>query len=84
MHQVTGKVIADILGWLGALLFLVSYFLLVIKRWKSTSFNFHICNILGGFFVGISALYDLSFPSAFINFAWGFIALYGMYNDQLK
>ncbi|RYY32643.1 MAG: hypothetical protein EOP46_18470 [Sphingobacteriaceae bacterium] len=84
MHQATGKILADILGWLGALLFIVSYFLLVIKKWKSTSVAFHVCNILGGFCVGISALYDLSFPSAFINFIWAFIAMYGMYNDQLK
>ncbi|WP_439650763.1 CBU_0592 family membrane protein [Mucilaginibacter lacusdianchii] len=74
----------DILGWLGALLFLVSYFLLIIKKWRPTSSAFHWANIWGGIFVGASACYDSSYPSAFINFAWAIIALYGLYTDQFR
>lgn len=84
MHQAINKILFDTIGWLGALLFLVSYFLLIIKKWKSTSIAFHISNILGGVLVGVSALYDHSYPSAFINFAWALIALYGFYTDHLK
>lgn len=72
------------LGWLGAFLFLLSYFLLIIQQWKSTSFLFHLFNILGGLLVGASALYDMSYPAAFINIVWVLIAIYGMYNDQWK
>ncbi|WP_207534466.1 CBU_0592 family membrane protein [Desertivirga arenae] len=82
MQPVTLQLLFDTLGWLGAFLFLVSYFLLITKKWKSTSISFHLANILGGFFVAASAWYDHSFPSAFINFAWALIALYGLYTDK--
>lgn len=84
MHQATTKLVFDVLGWFGALLFLISYFLLITKRWKSTSITFHMGNILGGLLVGISAYYDDSYPSAFINLAWALIALYGTYTDTFK
>jgi len=84
MHPATIKILFDTLGWLGALVFLVSYFLLIIKKWKATSVVFHFSNIMGGVLLTASALYDLSFPSAFINLAWAFIALYGLYSDHLK
>lgn len=84
MHQATTKVLFDVLGWFGALLFLISYFLLIIKKWKPTSMSFHTGNILGGFLVGVSALYDDSYPSAFINLAWALIAIYGVYTDKLS
>ncbi|MBE9586590.1 hypothetical protein IM792_19230 [Mucilaginibacter sp. JRF] len=84
MHQATTKIVFDVLGWLGALLFLVSYFLLIIKKWRPTSVAFHLANILGGLFVGASALYDHSYPAAFLNFVWGAIAIYGMYTDNLR
>ena len=84
MHQDISKILFDTIGWLGALLFLGSYFLLIIKKWISTSDHFHVCNVLGGLLVGVSALYDRSYPSAFINLAWALIALYGFYTDHLK
>lgn len=84
MHQANTKILFDVLGWLGAFLFLISYFLLIIKKWKPTSVAFHITNIMGGVFVGASALYDHSFPSAFINVAWAFIAIYGLYSDHFR
>ncbi|RVU00681.1 hypothetical protein EOD41_11835 [Mucilaginibacter limnophilus] len=84
MHPIAEKILSDIIGWIGALLFFVSYLLLIIKTWKATSVAFHVCNILGGFFVGLSALYDRSYPSAIINIIWGLIAVYGLYTDKLK
>lgn len=82
MDQADLQLIYDSLGWLGAFLFLIAYFLLIIKKWHSTSSPFHLANILGGVFVGASALHDNSYPSAFINFAWALIALYGLYTDN--
>lgn len=84
MHQTIGKIVFDTLGWLGALFFIVSYFLLIVKKWKATSVAFHLFNILGGLLVGSSALYDSSIPSAFINFVWAGIAVYGLYTDNIK
>lgn len=72
------------MGWLGVLLFLISYYLLIIKKWESTSYAYHIFNLLGGLLLGINCYVDQSYASAFINIIWGFIALYGMYHDQWK
>lgn len=84
MHQVTVKLITDLAGWLGAFCFLVSYFLLITKVWKSTSVIYHLFNILGGLLLTVNTLYDVSYPSAFINFTWALIAFYGLYSDYLK
>lgn len=71
----------DLLGWVGALCFLLAYLLLILKRWQATSFFYHLCNILGGVLLTINTLYDASFPSAFINLVWAVIAAYGMVSD---
>ena len=84
MHQLVLNSIFDTLGWIGALLFLISYFLLISKRWLATSFAFHLCNILGGVLLSASTLYDTSYPATFVNLAWAIIAGYGMYTDQIK
>lgn len=84
MHQVTAQLIFDVLGWLGALFFLIAYFLLITKKWQATSLVFHCANIAGGLLLGASAIFDHSYPSAFINLAWAGIAVYGLFNDNLR
>ncbi|MCH7410325.1 hypothetical protein MM239_13035 [Belliella sp. DSM 111904] len=71
----------DSLGWLGALCFLISYFLLITKKWKSNSMRYHFANLLGAILLVVNTYYDASFPSVFINGAWGIIALLGMKMD---
>jgi hypothetical protein len=84
MHQSSLQLCFDILGWFGAFLFLLAYFLLIIKRWASTSILFHSLNALGGFCLGASAWYDTSYPAAAINIIWGVLAVYGMYSDHFR
>jgi len=84
MYASIVKTIYQTLGWLGALMFLLAYFQLITKKWKSSSYAFHILNLLGGILVGISAYSDSSYPAAFINIAWSLIALYGLYIDKWK
>lgn len=84
MHQATVELSFEILGWLGAFLFLLAYFLLITKVWRPTSFLFHLLNAIGGFSLGASAYYDTSYPAAIINIIWGFLALYGIYSDQIR
>lgn len=84
MHQFVMDLIFNTLGWIGALLFLISYFLVITKKWLVTSFAFHLFNILGGVFLSMSTFYDTSYPATFVNLVWALIAAYGMYNDQYK
>jgi len=84
MHQTAYKLIFDITGWFGALLFLIAYLLLIIKVWSASSLIFHLFNLFGGLLLFFSAMYDNSYPAAFINIAWAFIAAYGIFNDNLR
>lgn len=84
MNPFTHPLANEIIGWLSVFLFLISYLLLITKKWKSTSYAYHGFNLFGGFLLGVNAYIDRSFASAFINIIWGFIALYGMYNDKWK
>ncbi|MFD2874239.1 hypothetical protein ACFS5N_17285 [Mucilaginibacter ximonensis] len=84
MNPFHNSLVNEAIGWLGVLLFLVSYLLLIAKKWKSTSYAYHVCNLLGGFLLGCNAYIDRSFASAFINILWGFIAVYGIYTDKWK
>lgn len=78
------KIWIDLAGWLGAALFLISYGLLVSKRWRSDQARFHLANFLGALLICLNTWYDSSFPSVFINGVWGMIALYGLKKDRSK
>jgi hypothetical protein len=84
MHQTVYKLIFDFAGWFGALLFLISYLMLIIKKWSATSLVFHLYNLFGGVLIFLSAFYDHSYPAAYINLAWAFIAAYGVFSDHVK
>jgi hypothetical protein len=78
------KIWMDGLGWLGAMCFLVSYFFLITKKWKSNSMRYHLSNLFGALFLVANTIYDASFPSVFINGTWAGIALMGMWMDKGK
>ncbi|MDX2303366.1 MAG: hypothetical protein NW226_11230 [Microscillaceae bacterium] len=70
------------IGWLGALLFLVSYAFLITGQWKSTQAIYHMFNLLGGIFLVINTCYFGSWSATFINAVWALIALYGLFKDK--
>lgn len=78
------KMWIDLLGWVGAALFLISYGLLVGKKWRSNEARYHLANILGAILICINTWFDASYPSVFINGVWGAIAFYGLINDRKK
>lgn len=67
----------ELIGWIGAFFFLIAYYNLVIKRWESEQPIYHLFNILGGILLTINTVYFQTWAAAFINFAWGVIALAG-------
>lgn len=72
----------DLAGWLGASLFLVSYGLLILKRWKSNQTKYHLCNVFGAILLCMNTWYDGSYPSVAINLVWGMIAIHGYRIDR--
>lgn len=68
----------QVLGWVGTVLFIVSYFQLNRGIWTLQDTKFHVYNILGSIFLVVDTVYDFSFASAAANLFWGIVACYGL------
>ncbi|TRX59917.1 hypothetical protein FNH22_07640 [Fulvivirga sp. M361] len=67
------------MGWLGTVLFIVSYLQLNRGKWTVKTKTYHVFNILGSLFLVINTIYDHSYPATTANLFWGLIACYGMW-----
>ncbi|WP_077401237.1 CBU_0592 family membrane protein [Cellulophaga omnivescoria] len=68
----------SIIGWLGAILFVVSYLLLSIGKLSSKSKVYHILNILGAVCLIINGFALNDFPNVVVNAVWACIGLYAI------
>ena len=68
----------ELLGWIGAALLLLAYFLLVHHDLDRSSWKFHVLNLLGSIFLAVNAYSNKAFPSFGISLVWCLIALYGL------
>jgi len=69
------KVIIDIIGWIGTVLFLVAYALVSAKKVEADSWSYQGMNLIAGIFLTINTLYLQAYPSAGLNIAWLLIAV---------
>ncbi len=69
------KTIMDVLGWLGAVLYLVAYGLVSAKKVESDSWVYQGLNIVAGTVLIINTYYLRAYPSAGLNVAWVGIAI---------
>lgn len=67
--------IVEIIGWIGAVLIVGSYFLNINGKLKSTSTPYIICNLIGGVFFTINTFVHRAYPSMIVNIIWVIIAL---------
>ncbi|WP_435315291.1 CBU_0592 family membrane protein [Cellulophaga fucicola] len=67
-----------IIGWLGALLFIVSYLLLSIGRLSSKSKLYHMLNILGAVCLIANGFALNDFPNIVVNAVWAGIGVYAI------
>jgi hypothetical protein len=68
------RTIIDILGWIGAILYLVAYGLISAKKVEGDSLWYQGLNIVAGLFLIINTFYLRAYPSAGLNIAWVGIA----------
>lgn len=68
------------LGWIGAILLLSAYFLLIHKNLTSRSSIYQWMNILGALLLAVNTLKLKAYPSFSINIAWILIGLYGIFH----
>ena len=70
------RIIIDILGWAGAILFLIAYGLVSAKKVESDSGWYQGINIVAGTLLIINTLSLRAYPSAWLNIIWVGIAFF--------
>jgi len=65
----------EIIGWIGAVLIVGSYFLNINGKLASRSLVYIISNLLGGIFFTINTLVHQAYPSMIVNIIWVVIAI---------
>lgn len=69
------KIVMDVLGWAGAVLYLIAYGLVSAKKVTGDSWTYQGLNLVAGAFLIINTLYLRAYPSAGLNIAWVGIAV---------
>jgi len=76
------EIFIDIAGWIGAIIFLIAYYHIVVRKWTTDRPIYHWFNILGGALLTINTVYFSAWAAAFINFVWACIAIIGLINTK--
>ena len=71
-------VLIALAGWAGAILVLVAYVLLSMRRIDGHSTTYHVMNFLGAVGVATNSGWNGAIPSAVINVIWIGIAIYAL------
>jgi len=72
--------VIDLMGWVGAFLLLLAYFLLIHKNLNSRSKMYQWMNIIGSLMLGINTLIIKAYPSFITNIIWFLVGLYGIFH----
>ncbi len=72
--------VRDIVGWLGAGLLLLAYFLLIHKDLTSRSRFYQWMNIFGALLLAANNFSINAYPSFVTNALWFLVGLYGMFH----
>jgi hypothetical protein len=64
------KLLIDVLGWSGAALLLLAYYLVSTGKVRGSSLRYQALNIVGSLLLGANALYYGALPSVGIDVAW--------------
>ena len=65
-------------GWAGAVLVLVAYVLLSMRRIDGHSTTYHVMNLLGALGIAANSGWNGAIPSAVLNVIWIGIAIYAL------
>ena len=65
-------------GWAGAILVLVAYVLLSMRRIDGHSTTYHVMNLVGAAGIAANSGWNGAIPSAVLNVIWILIAVYAL------
>ncbi|MGS2740411.1 CBU_0592 family membrane protein [Sinomicrobium sp. M5D2P17] len=68
-----------IIGWIGAIVFIIAYFLLSVKLISAEKPLYHYLNAIGGVCLVVNALHLSDLPNVVVNVVWTSIALLAVY-----
>jgi hypothetical protein len=68
----------ECIGWIGALLVLMAFFLISTNRINSGNPVFHWLNIVGALGLIVHTIFNAAYPSAFVNIIWVGVAIYSL------
>ncbi len=71
--------VVDVIGWIGAALILIAYFLITKRIVDAKSRLYHLLNLVGGIGLGYNTYYYTAYPSTVVNIFWIIIAVYGFW-----
>jgi len=72
----------SIIGWFGAVVFVVAYLLLSLRVLSAERVWYHILNAVGGICLVINSVFLDDVPNFFVNIVWAAIALFAVYRIQ--
>jgi len=72
----------EIIGWIGAVLIVGSYFLNINGKLKSSSGVYILSNLFGGIFFTINTLVHAAYPSMIVNIIWVLIAVAALFKKD--
>lgn len=73
------KAYSDIIGIIGVIIILLTYFLLQIEKISFKSFWYSFLNLIGSVLLLISLIFNWNLPSVIIEIFWMSISLFGIY-----
>lgn len=74
----------EIIGWIGAFLYITAYLLVSIKKIQAHHLTFQLLNILGGVCLIVNSLRQSDYPSVFTNGVWAAIGVFAIYYNKKK
>ena len=74
--------IQEIIGWGGALLFILAYFLLSIRKLKPDTLPYQLLNSGGGICLVVNSFHTHDYPSVFTNLIWAGIGVFAIYFNR--
>lgn len=74
----------EILGWIGALLILIAYYLISQQKVTAASKLYQLLNLFGAFGVGMNVFHQEAYSSFVLQIIWAAIALRALYTIYKK
>lgn len=81
--QVSTDLIFDLIGCIGTVIILITYYLLQARKLSPTSLTYSFFNFLGALLILVSLMHNWNLPAVLMEIAWIVISLYGIIKDIL-